>query len=773
MRRAIPTFLCFVLILSLSLALPPAQQADAAGTVYYVDSANGNDSNNGTSTATPWKTLSKVNNTTFQPGDRILFRAGGIWNGQLWPKGSGSAGMPIVIDQYRTGPKPIINGNGTSSPAKISGTVMLVEQDYWEINNLEITNYSSSVVSNRVGILAYTSQNDRYHLHFKNNYVHDVNSNPKGSKGTGGIIFVRDTDDIHTNGAGGMSPFGFHDVLVENNHVRNVSVEGIRTAGTANNKVNTDIVFRNNFIEEIQGDGIVLSGVGAGGLVEHNIVKNFANANVGNVNYAGIWNYYTTDAIFQYNEAFGGKYGYNDGEGYDIDLGNIRSLFQYNYSHGNRGGFALFMNGSQNSVFRYNVSVNDGAGTEIFFYGPTTAADAPDIYNNTIITGQSSQTKLFNSWSPNATMKFYNNLIYGGQDVTFANYAPLGSFSNNIVYPAAILETNAPASHPGLVTEDPKLSNPWTEATGIENTAVYKLRSGSPAINSGKSVSNNGGLDFFGNTLYNDLPDIGAHEYHNDQGPTPEPIPVTSITLNQSTLTLDKGSTYTLIETILPTTVYDKNVTWSTNNASVAKVSQRGVVTATGAGTAIITATSNADPSFSAQCIITVQDALVLYPSADAYVRDGSYATSNYGSDSSLPVKKDAAGYSRKAYVNFDIRPIASTNIQYAKLRFYVTAVNTASTRTIQIYNTATGWNETSITWNNAPVKGSTLIGSLTIPNTAANTWQEVDITSYLTAHQADGQLSFLLVNEGTAGSTTDVTFSSREGMFQPQLLVK
>ena len=37
-----------------------------------------------------WASLSKVDATTFQPGDRILFRDGDSWTGQLWPKGSGS-----------------------------------------------------------------------------------------------------------------------------------------------------------------------------------------------------------------------------------------------------------------------------------------------------------------------------------------------------------------------------------------------------------------------------------------------------------------------------------------------------------------------------------------------------------------------------------------------------------------------------------------------------------------------------------------------------------
>jgi hypothetical protein len=47
---------------------------------YYV-SPTGNDSNNGTSTSTPWKTISKVNSVTLSAGDRVLFQGGQTFSG--------------------------------------------------------------------------------------------------------------------------------------------------------------------------------------------------------------------------------------------------------------------------------------------------------------------------------------------------------------------------------------------------------------------------------------------------------------------------------------------------------------------------------------------------------------------------------------------------------------------------------------------------------------------------------------------------------------------
>ncbi|MGY0035254.1 hypothetical protein [Pedobacter sp. NJ-S-72] len=71
----------------------------ASGISYYVDPF-GDDNSNGTSPATAWKTISKINTQTFLPGDLLLFKSGGSWSGNLQLLGSGTAEAPIVIDQY-------------------------------------------------------------------------------------------------------------------------------------------------------------------------------------------------------------------------------------------------------------------------------------------------------------------------------------------------------------------------------------------------------------------------------------------------------------------------------------------------------------------------------------------------------------------------------------------------------------------------------------------------------------------------------------------------
>jgi parallel beta-helix repeat protein len=83
----------------------------ASATDYYI-SSTGNDSNNGLSSSTPWKTIAKVNSSfsSLKPGDRILFNRGNTFYGTLVVTASGSAGNPITIGAYGTGETPIITG---------------------------------------------------------------------------------------------------------------------------------------------------------------------------------------------------------------------------------------------------------------------------------------------------------------------------------------------------------------------------------------------------------------------------------------------------------------------------------------------------------------------------------------------------------------------------------------------------------------------------------------------------------------------------------------
>ena len=62
------------------LAVTDGSAPSGSGTTYYVDSAGGDDAASGTSADAAWRTLANVNATVFEPGDRILLKAGSSWS---------------------------------------------------------------------------------------------------------------------------------------------------------------------------------------------------------------------------------------------------------------------------------------------------------------------------------------------------------------------------------------------------------------------------------------------------------------------------------------------------------------------------------------------------------------------------------------------------------------------------------------------------------------------------------------------------------------------
>jgi uncharacterized protein YjdB len=93
--------------------------------------------------------------------------------------------------------------------------------------------------------------------------------------------------------------------------------------------------------------------------------------------------------------------------------------------------------------------------------------------------------------------------------------------------------------------------------------------------------------------------------------PRVDPGAVERVDLNKNETTLLVGGTETLIVQVMPATVPNRSVTWSSSDDEIADVTQNGLVTARGVGTATIKATSNADIMKYAECVVTVNPILV------------------------------------------------------------------------------------------------------------------------------------------------------------------
>ena len=88
--------------------------------------------------------------------------------------------------------------------------------------------------------------------------------------------------------------------------------------------------------------------------------------------------------------------------------------------------------------------------------------------------------------------------------------------------------------------------------------------------------------------------------------PEPDPIHVTSVSLDKTSHTMKEGETVNLTATVTPDNADDKTVSWKSDNEAVAKVNTNGVVTAVSPGTATITVTTT-DGGKTATCAITVK----------------------------------------------------------------------------------------------------------------------------------------------------------------------
>lgn len=531
-KRAAPPLLGLTLAALLGGCAQPGLESGPAGhlriqsnTTYYVDAAcSGCDVNAGTSSGAPWQTLGKVNATTFGPGDRILFKAGGVWSGQLRPKGSGSNAAAITIDQYGSGAKPRINGGGS-----VSDAVYLESQAYWDINNLEVTNDAPAAAA-RTGIRVRNASGGALnHIHIQNVNVHNIKSNASGYYGTNaGIAVVAD-----------LTSSSWNDVLISGNTVTTVERVGIFVGPTAQSPApsndnylgfthSTNVVVQNNVLTDLGNDGI-LAYVTNGAQLKGNTVSGFTKRETSacpetycNKPGAGIWVAASPNAVIQDNEVSGGVACCRDGidgQAFDIDWGSDNVKVQYNYSHDNAGGFILLVLDSavgagshQNdgAVVRYNVSRNDSCCLINFSSDAFAVTNKLKIYNNTFYVPSGRTLAFIDSYGNgyiNNAFDVNNNVIYNLGSMGFR--AGDGVYDGNVFY--GNHNDQEPADVHKLVS-DPILVNPGSGGTGRASLDGYKLQASSPALNSGVLIADSGGRDFFGNSISSSAaPNRGAY----------------------------------------------------------------------------------------------------------------------------------------------------------------------------------------------------------------------------------------------------------------------
>lgn len=165
-------------------------------------------------------------------------------------------------------------------------------------------------------------------------------------------------------------------------------------------------------------------------------------------------------------------------------------------------------------------------------------------------------------------------------------------------------------------------------------------------------------------------------------------------------------------------------------------------------------------------------DPTVLTPTADTYVRDGTYANTNFGTVSTLQVKTTSnTGLNRNAYFAFSLNGVSSVN--RATLRICVDT-NDGTSVPLDVFTSTPLWSENTMTWNNQPGFGTSPLNPTSIlVNGTQYIWYEFDVTNYVQTQRSGGAtaISFALHSQNNAG--TNINLKSREASVnQPQLVI-
>ncbi|MFE9424835.1 polysaccharide lyase family 8 super-sandwich domain-containing protein [Kitasatospora sp. NPDC006697] len=162
--------------------------------------------------------------------------------------------------------------------------------------------------------------------------------------------------------------------------------------------------------------------------------------------------------------------------------------------------------------------------------------------------------------------------------------------------------------------------------------------------------------------------------------------------------------------------------------------------------------------------------AVQLAATASTYVRNGSYANTNYGNTATMTVKNDnrtGSGYARESLLAFDLSGVGGT-VSRAVLWVYGTVADSGGTQTtLQAFAVAAGWSESAVTWNSAPALG-TALGTGTAYNAAD--WIALDVTGAVAAAQAAGTVA-LAVFEPLGAAGLAVNLNTRLNTANPPRL--
>ncbi len=490
---------------------------------YYFSSAGNDQTNSGTSIASPWRSIDKLNTLDLNPGDVVLFQGGATFTGSIYFENTdmGTNTQPIVVSSYGSGRAVINAGTLSGLYAENTGGI-----------ELRAINFIGGSNNTAPGVFFYTNRTD---VNMNHVIIEDVDvsgfydygvtigaDEAAGTKGFSNVLINRVT--AHDNQNGGIATYGGGSAINHSN-IKIANSKAYNNKGILNAASNT-------------GSGIFISSAENSLIDSCEAYNNGENNTFSGGGGFGIWFFQARNSIIQNSISHNNRSQTLDGGGFDLDNACQNCIIQYCFSYNNDGAGYLMANyGSADlfsgNILRYNISENDGQNLNaagIVVWGPASGTGEIkncQIYNNTIYIYQ---TGIYIDDVNFSNVKVNNNIFYSPAGTSFvkgavdsmkvqflqndyfsSNGTPLFNW-NNTNYTSLAAWTNATGQERSQGTNfgleaDPALTIPGGGREG------YRLNANSPMIDAGLNLINTGNRDFYnGMNRIGGIQDIGAFE---------------------------------------------------------------------------------------------------------------------------------------------------------------------------------------------------------------------------------------------------------------------
>lgn len=468
-------------------------------------SPTGSDSNPGT-LSQPLKTLQRAVNTA-TAGTTVIARAGVYAEQVTFPR-SGTAAGYITLQNYG-GEQPVIDGSSIGIGGAQTGLVNLSSVSYIKVSGFEIRNFTSNS-SNFVPV-GISVDGSGSNIELRNNYVHHIRTTVNNVSGNALGIAVY----------GNKAPASINGLIIDGNEVAFLTTGSSESLTLNGNVENFQVT--NNKVHDNNNIGIDI--IGFEGTAPD---ANYDQARDGVVRGNLVYNITSFG-----NPAYGNNYG---ADGIYVD-GGTRVIIERNIVHHTDIGVELASEHSGRTTSGVTVRsnliyLNNLVGVSLGGSGSGNGgADGCLVVNNTLYQNDTirSGTGEIGLQNHVSNSQFYNNVILANSQGVFLTATPRQTGTPNLFngnwYFSALGAQQGSWSWNG---SDYNNFNSFKGSSGnetlghaadplLQNPAgsIFTLNPGSPAINSGLSLSSQqaGTLDLNGNArLQGAQLDAGAYE---------------------------------------------------------------------------------------------------------------------------------------------------------------------------------------------------------------------------------------------------------------------